>query len=235
MQKKYLLEISVETVEAALAAERGGADRIELCADLSVGGVTPSSELISAVRGQLHIPIFTMVRPRAGDFVYSEAEFVVMKNAIASAKKRGMDGVVLGILREDRCVDVQRTRELAELAQPLPATFHRAFDDCVNLPQALENVIQTGAKRILTSGGAKNAFEGASILADLVAAAGDRITVIPGAGINASNIAQVAKATGAREFHSGLSTALPYGSHDYGRFEEEVRKLARHLAQMNRT
>lgn len=235
MQNKYLLEISVESVEAALAAERGGADRIELCADLSVGGVTPSAELISAVRGQLHIPIFTMVRPRAGDFVYSEAEFAVMKTAVASAKKHRVDGVVLGILREDRCVDVDRTRELVELAQLLPATFHRAFDQCVNLPQALENVNQTGAKRILTSGGAKNAFEGASILADLVAAAGDRITVIPGAGINASNIAQVAKATGAREFHSGLSTALPYGSHDYGRFEEEVRKLARHLAQMNCT
>jgi copper homeostasis protein len=233
MQNKYLLEISVESVEAALAAERGGADRIELCGDLSVGGVTPNAELIGAAREQLHIPIFTMVRPRAGDFVYSDAEFAVMKTAVAFAKKHRVDGVVLGILREDRCVDVDRTRELVELAQPLPATFHRAFDQCVNLPQALENVIQTGAKRILTSGGAKNAFEGASILADLVAAAGDRITVIPGAGINASNIAPVARVTGAREFHSGLSTALPYGSHDYERFEEEVRKLAGDLAQMN--
>jgi copper homeostasis protein len=235
MQKKYLLEISVESVEAAFAAERGDADRIEFCADLSVGGVTPSAELISAVRGQVHIPIFTMVRPRAGDFVYSDAEFAAMKSAIASAKKHGVDGVVLGILGEDRCVDVHKTRELVELAQPLPATFHRAFDECINLPQALENVIQTGAKRILTSGGAKNAFEGASMLAGLVAAAGDRITIIPGAGINASNIAQVAKVTGAREFHSGLSTALPYGSHEYGRFEEEVGKLARHLSQMNCT
>jgi copper homeostasis protein len=235
MQKKYLLEISVETVEAALAAERGGADRIELCGSLSVGGVTPSAELISAVREQLHIPIFTMVRPRAGDFVYSDAEFVAMKSAIASAKKHRVDGVVLGILGEDCCVDVHKTRELVELARPLPATFHRAFDDCVNLPQALENVIQTGAKRILTSGGAESAFEGASLLADLVAVAGDRITIMPGAGISASNIAQVAKMAGAREFHSGLSTALPYGSHDYGRFEEEVRKLVRHLAQINRT
>jgi copper homeostasis protein len=235
MQKKYLLEISVETVEAALAAERGGADRIELCADLSVGGVTPSTELINAVRGQVHIPIFTMVRPRAGDFVYSDAEFAAMKTAIASAKKHRVDGVVLGILGEDRYVDVHKTRELVELAQPLPATFHRAFDDCVNLLQALENVIQIGAKRILTSGGAKNAFEGASVLANLVVAAGDRITILPGAGINASNIGQVAKVTGAREFHSGLSTALPYGSQDYGRFEEEVRKLAGDLAQMNCT
>jgi copper homeostasis protein len=235
MQKKYLLEISVESVEAARAAERGGADRIEFCADLSVGGVTPSVELMGAVRQRLRIPVFVMIRQRGGDFVYSDAEFAAMKNAIASAKKYGVDGVVLGILREDRCVDVQRTRELVELAQPQHATFHRAFDDCVNLPQALENVMQTGAKRILTSGGARNAFEGASMLADLVAAAGDRITIMPGAGISASNIAQVAKVTGAQEFHSGLSTALPYGSHDYGRFEEEVRKLARHLAQMNCT
>jgi copper homeostasis protein len=232
MQNKYLLEISVESVEAALAAERGGADRIELCADLSVGGVTPSAELISAVREQLHTPIFTMVRPRAGDFVYSDAEFAAMKTAIASAKKHRVDGVVLGILRKDRCVDVHKTRELVELAQPLPATFHRAFDECVNLPRALENIIQTGAKRILTSGGAKNAFEGASLLADLVAAAGERIIILPGAGINASNIAQVAKVTGAREFHSGLSSALTYASRDFAKFEAEVRKLAEVLSRL---
>ncbi len=235
MPKKYLLEISVETLRAALAAERGGADRIELCADLSVGGVTPSVELMGAMRERVQVPIFVMIRPRAGDFFYSDAEFSGMKASVSSAKRLGINGVVLGILRRDRNVDVPRTRELVELARPLPITFHRAFDECVNLPQALENVIQTGPKRILTSGGAKSAFGGASMLADLVAAAGDRITILPGAGINASNIAQVAKVTGAREFHSGLSTALPYGSHDYGRFEEEVRKLARHLAQMNGT
>jgi copper homeostasis protein len=233
MQTKYLLEISVGTLEAALAAERGGADRIEICADLSVGGVTPSVTLMGGVREQLQIPIFAMIRPRGGDFVYSNAEFAAMKSAIASAKKLGMDGVVLGILRQDRRVDVHRTGELIKLVRPLPTTFHRAFDESSDPRQALEHVIQTGAKRILTSGGAKNAPEGAGVLAKLVAAARDRIVIVPGAGINASNIAHVAKETGAREFHSGLSSALPYGSHDFAKFEAEVRKLAEALAQLS--
>jgi copper homeostasis protein len=233
MQKKILLEISIETVDAALAAERGGADRVELCADLLLGGITPSEELMWAARKKLQIPIFVMIRPRGGDFVYTDAEFTAMKSGIAAAKKHRMDGVVLGILREDRCVDVQRTRELVALARPLPTTFHRAFDESAEMRQALEDVIQTGAKRILTSGSAKNAFEGATVLADLVAAAGDRITIIPGAGINASNIAQVAKVTGAREFHSGLSSALPYGSRDFAKFEAETRKLVEGLARLS--
>jgi copper homeostasis protein len=232
MQKKYLLEISVETVEAALAAERGGADRIELCADLSVGGVTPSTDLMGALREQLQIPIFMMIRPRGGDFAYSDAELAAMKTAIASAKKLGIDGVVLGILRQDRRVDVHRTCELVELARPLPATFHRAFDKSADLRQAFESVVQTGAKRILTSGGAKNASEGATMLAELVATARDRIHIVPGAGINASNIAHVVKLTGAREFHSGLSSALPYASRDFAKFETEVRKLAEALSRL---
>lgn len=231
MQTKYLLEISVETLEAALAAERGGADRIELCADLSVGGVTPSVKLMGAVREQLQVPIFVMIRPRGGDFVYSDAEFAAMKSAIVSAKKLGLDGVVLGILQRDRRVDVQGTSELVELARPLPTTFHRAIDESADVRQGLENVIQTGAKRILTSGGAKNAPEGAGVLAELVAATGDRIVIVPGAGISASNIVQLAKQTGAREFHAGLSSALPYGSHDFAKFEAEVRKLVEALAK----
>jgi copper homeostasis protein len=140
--------------------------------------------------------------------------------------------VVLGILTKDRLVDIERTRELVVIARPLPATFHRAFDDCANLQDALEAVMQTGASRILTSGGAKNALEGAAILAELAAAAGSRITIVPGAGISASNIARVVKETGAREFHSGLGTVLPYGNHDYLRFETEVRKLAEQLASL---
>jgi copper homeostasis protein len=232
MQTEYLLEISVETLEAALAAERGGADRIELCADLSVGGVTPSVKLIGTVREQLQIPVFVMIRPRGGDFVYSDAEFAAMKSAIASAKKLRMDGVVLGILGQDRRVDVHRTGELIELARPLPTTFHRALDESADIRQGLKNVIQTGAERILTSGGAKTAPEGAGTLAELVAAARDCVTIVPGAGINASNIARLAEQTGAREFHSGLSCALPYANRDYGEFEVEVRKLAEGLAKL---
>jgi copper homeostasis protein len=232
MNRKRLLEISVETLEAALAAERGGTDRIELCEDLSLGGVTPSAELVSTVRAQVRVPIFVMIRPRAGDFVYSDAEFAEMKRSITSAKQSGVEGMVLGILRKDRQVDLLRTRELVELANPLAVTFHRAFDEASDLRQALEEVIQSGAHRILTSGGAKSAPEGAAVLAELVAAAGDRMVIVPGAGINAGNVLQVAQQTGAREFHSGLSTALPYGSGNYKKLEEEVRKLSKAVAQV---
>jgi copper homeostasis protein len=230
--RKYVLEISVETLEAAMAAERGGADRIELCKNLSVGGVTPDDELRRTVRAQVHIPIFSMVRSRAGEFVYSGAEFSEMRRSITNAKESGMDGVVLGALTKDHRVDVARTRELVELAKPLPVTYHRAFDEAVDLHQALEDVIQSGAKRILTSGGAKSALEGGAVLGKLVEATGDRITIVPGAGISAKNIEQVARRTKAREFHSGLSSALPYGSKDYKKFEEEVRKLAERIGRI---
>jgi copper homeostasis protein len=237
--KRFLLEISVQTVEAAQAAERGGADRVELCADLSVGGLTPPRELLRAARAAVRIPIFSMVRPRAGDFAYSPAEFDGMKHAIAVARECGMNGVVLGILHKDHRVDVERTRELVELARPLPVTFHRAFDecsrkrsgdDCPDLSQALEDVVRTGAARILTSGGAKSALAGAARLRTLVEAAGNRLIILPGAGISAENLAEVARQTAAPEFHSGLSSMLPYSSRDFARFEAEVAKLARGLS-----
>ena len=233
MSRKCLLEISVETLEGSLAAERGGADRIELCADLAVGGVTPGAVLLRAVRTQVRIPIFSMVRPRAGDFVYSSSEFAEMKHSIVDAKGSGANGVVLGILTKDRRVDVERTLELVELAKPLPVTYHRAFDDVADLRQALEDVIKTDARRILTSGGAKGALAGAVTLAELISTARDRIIIVPGAGINAANISLVAKQTGAREFHSGLGSALPYGSGDHERFESEVRKLAQQLVTIS--
>jgi len=224
--RKGLLEISVETLDSAMAAERGGADRIELCGDLSVGGVTPDAKLLRAVRAQVHIPIFSMVRPRAGDFVYSTAEFSEMRRSITDAKESEMDGVVLGVLTKDNRVDFERTRELVELAKPLPVTYHRAFDEAADPRQALEGVIQSGAKRILTSGGAKSALGGTAVLAELIEAAGERIVIVPGAGISGANIREIAQRTKAREFHSGLSSVLPYDSKDHKRFEEEVRKLA---------
>ena len=231
MNARYLLEISVETLGAAIAAQRGGAHLIELCAELAVGGVTPSVELIRAVREQVQLPIFAMVRPRAGDFVYSDAEFDSMRREVASAKQLGIDGVVLGLLTPDRRVDIPRTRELVQFARPLPITFHRAFDDAADLHGALEDVIQTGAARILTSGGAPTAPEGAAALAKLVAAAKNRVIIVPGSGINAANITQVAEQTRAREFHSGLGTRIPYGSSDYSLFEDEIRKMADVLAR----
>lgn len=232
MQGKYLLEISVDTLDKAVAAERGGADRIELCAELSVGGLTPARELLRAVRAKIGIPIYSMIRPREGNFVYSQAEFAEMKRSITVAKEAQMNGVVLGLLREDRRVDVNRTHDLVELARPLPVTFHRAFDETPSPSEALEDVIRTGAERILTSGGAKSAPEGAATLAELVRTARDRIIIVPGAGISAANLSKVAQQTGAREFHSGLSSALPYGSRDYEKFEAEVRKLAERLAAL---
>jgi copper homeostasis protein len=226
VKPKYLLEISVETLEAALAAQCGGADRVELCADLNIGGVTPSAELMSAVRSQLRIPIFVMIRPRGGDFVYAQTEYAEMKRSIGEAKRAGMNGVVLGILTKDRSVDIALTRELVVLARPLSVTFHRAFDDCGDLRRALEEIIQCGASRILTSGGAKSAPEGASMLAELVELANERIVILPGGGINASNLSEVAKHTHAREFHSGLGTRLPYGGTNYELFKTEIREMA---------
>lgn len=233
MTKRFTLEVSVASVEGALAAERGGADRIELCAELSVGGLTPTRELLGHVREKIGISIYSMIRPREGNFVYSVTEFAEMKRSVVVAKEVGMNGVVLGILKKDRRVDVERTRELVELAQPLHVTFHRAFDDTPNLDEALEDVIRTGSARILTSGSAKSAPEGAATLAQLVRAARDRIMIVPGAGISAVNITKVVQQTGAHEFHSGLSTALPYSSHDYAKFEAEVRKLAEGLAALS--
>jgi copper homeostasis protein len=226
MKKYPLLEICVETLEAALAAERGGADRIELCEDLSVGGLTPGVELMRTVRGQIRIPVFAMIRPRSGNFCYSAPEFQQMNRDIAAAKKYGMDGVVLGVLRENRQVDVECTRALIKLAQPLPVTFHRAFDETPNLLDALENVISTGAARILTSGGKPKAEQGSEVIAELVRVAESRIAILAGGGINGTNLEQLALRSGAREFHSGLSSTLPYPRTDYLVFEAEVRNMA---------
>jgi copper homeostasis protein len=230
VKKKILLELSVESVDAAAAAERGGADRIEICADLSVGGLTPDAALIRAVRQQIQIPIFVMIRPRPGDFVYSSAEFAQVKKSIAAAKDSVASGLVFGLLKPDRTVDIDRTRELVELAQPLPVTFHRAFDACRDLSEALEDVVSSGASRILTSGGAASAPGAAADLANLVAAAGKRVTIVPGAGINAENILPLAIATRAQEFHSGLSSLLPHPQTDYAHFEKEVRAMVKVLS-----
>jgi len=233
VKKKILLEISVESVEAAAAAARGGAGRVELCSNLSVGGLTPDLVLLRAVRKQIQIPVFVMIRPRAGDFVYSPTEFAPMKKSVAAARDAGASGLVFGILKAKGTVDIGRSRELVELAQPLPVTLHRAFDECPDLSQALEDVVGSGASRILTSGGAASAPKGATNIAMLVAAAGQRITMVPGAGINAENILQLAAATGAREFHSGLSTMLLHPQTDYAKFENEVRAMVDALSPIS--
>ena len=222
----------MQTAEAAVAAERGGANRVELCADLAVGGLTPSEELMRQARDQVRLPVFAMIRRRAGDFVYSAKEVDRMGRDIDAARRLGMNGVVLGLLTPDRRVDVPRTKELVKFAGHLPVTFHRAFDACADLLESLEDVIGSGAARILTSGGEPTAAEGADVLASLIDVARERIAILPGGGINASNIADVAEKTGAREFHSGLGSLLAYGNEDYAAFEDEVRKLAVQLSRI---
>jgi copper homeostasis protein len=230
MKKKCFLEISVESLEGAMAAERGGADRIELCGDLSVGGITPDPGLMLETYAHVQIPISAMIRPRAGNFAYSDEEFAVMRASLRTAYRLQLDGVVLGILKADRRVDVERTRELVQLAKGMKVTFHRAIDETPDLLVALENVVQTGASRIMTSGGKRAALEGAATIAEMVSQSRGRVTILPGAGINAENVAEVLRRTGASEIHSGLSSAMPYGSSDYKTFEAEVRKLSEQIA-----
>lgn len=230
MKRRYVLEISVESVEAAMAAERGGADRIELCSNLREGGTTPGAELRRAARVRLRVPIFSMVPPRAGDFAYSESEFEEMAKEIATAKECGMDGMVLGMLDAQGSVDVKRTMQLVELAQPLPVTFHRAFDACTDLKRSLEDVIETGAARLLTSGGKPTAPEALELLGELVEKAGERIVVMPGSGIHAGNIREVVRKTRAAEYHAGLSSVAARPPENLQAFEEAVRQLAAALA-----
>lgn len=230
MSEPYCLEISVESVEAALAATRGGAERIELCGNADVGGTTPSSQLLGAAREQVALPIFVMIRPRGGNFFYSDAEFAIMRDDIESAKRFHADGLVLGLLTASRQVDIDRTRQLIEHAKPLPVTFHRAFDECADLSRALEDVGKTGATRVLTSGGRRTAPEAWEILRELVRLAGERITVMPGSGLHAGNIGKAVTMTGAREYHAGLSSLVPRPTADLALFEAEVRKLSAALS-----
>jgi copper homeostasis protein len=216
----------VESVAAAAAAERGGADRIELCSHSRVGGTTPDLDLMRAVRECLRIPIFVMNRPRAGDFFYSETEFEEMRRSVEIAKHVGLDGIVLGLLKADGKIDVERSRELIEIARPLPVTFHRAFDECEDLVAGLEDVIQTGAVRLLTSGGKPTAPEALGVLGELVRVGGERMIVLPGSGLHSGNIQEAVEKTGAREYHAGLSSVVAKPAENVGAFEEAVRGMA---------
>jgi len=248
MPNQFILEICVESVDHAIAAERGGADRLELCSDLPSGGITPSAELMQAARRQVNIPIHVLIRPRAGDFCYSDDEFEIMRREIVAAKQFGMNGIVLGVLRGNEHVDIERTRSLVEAASPLPVTFHRAIDTTRNLEESLEDVIRTGASRILTSGGQPSATQGLSALASLVQAARGRILIMACGAINADNVADIARTTRAREFHTSVGTSHPRSedtsSHQpYGNdavdfslpaeaFEERVRSLVNILGSL---
>jgi len=203
------LEVCIDSVESAVSAERGGAKRVELCSDLLEGGITPGAGLIASVRRHIAIGLYVMIRPRGGDFCYTDLEFEVMQAEIAHARDLGADGVVLGLLDEQGHVDVDRTHKLVELACPLNVAFHRAIDMTTDLPAAVHDVIATGANRLLTSGGAPSALRGMEEIARMVQAARGRVAIMAGGGITAENIAAIAHGTGATEFHSSARTAFP--------------------------
>ena len=197
----YTFEVAVDSLDSALTAQGCGANRIELCADLPCGGLTPSPGMLDLVCGRLEIPVFVLIRPRRGDFLYSEFEFEAMQRDIAIARDYGAAGIVSGCLTADGDIDVERTAALLELARPLPFTFHRAFDVCREPLDALERLASLGVARLLTSGQRADALAGASLIAELESRAAGRLRILPGSGINAGNIAEIARITGCREFH----------------------------------
>lgn len=204
-----MLEIAANSLASALAAQAGGADRIELCAALEVGGLTPSHAQLALVRERVSLPIHVLVRPRTGDFAYSAEEHATMLADIAHCAALGCEGVVVGALGEDGEVDVARCRELVDAAGGMDLTFHRAIDVSRDLPRSLERIIGLGFHRILSSGGAAGAAQGADRLRGLVERAAGRIAVMPGGGIDAGNVVALAAATGAREFHASAKRELP--------------------------
>lgn len=199
-----LVEAAVETLTSALAAERCGADRIELCANLNDGGTTPSAELIATVAERARLPVFVLIRPRGGDFVYSDDEIGAMAREIALAARMGIAGIVTGALTRDSSVEVGHTRALLDAAGGLPVTFHRAFDSTANMPEALEQLIEIGVSRVLTSGGGATALEGADAIAALVAQSRQRITIVAGGSIRDHNVRDVIRRAGVREVHARL-------------------------------
>jgi copper homeostasis protein len=214
MTDRVIFEACIGSAEAAIAAQAGGADRVELCANLLEGGTTPSAGSIRLARQRIDIGLQVMIRPRGGDFCYTGVEFEIMKLDIEMAKKLGADGVVIGILNPDGSVDKERTRELVELARPMNVTFHRAFDMARDACQALEDLVDLGVDRVLTSGQEITAFEGLDLLASLVQQAGERIVIMPGGGIHERNIQKIVERSGAREVHAAapatIASAMEY-------------------------
>ena len=197
-----ILEACIESVESAIAAEAGGAKRVERCGNLIEGGTTPSSGMVKAVQSACSLPIMMMIRPRGGDFLYSDYELEVMKEDILEAKNLGVQGIVLGLLTTDGKVDVLKTNQLMTIASPLEVTFHRAFDMTPDPFEALSILMDLGVNRILTSGQEATAPEGSGLIAELIERANGRITILPGGGIDENTIEDLTQIAGLNEFHA---------------------------------
>ncbi len=207
----FTLEICCYNYQSCFVAAGNGANRIELCADAAEGGTTPGFGTIKLVKEKLNVELYPIIRPRGGDFLYTEEEFFIMQSEILLCKELGCDGVVFGMLTADGSIDKDRCRQLVQAAYPMGATFHRAFDRANNPFEAMEDIIACGFERILSSGHKPNATEGAPLLGDLVRQANDRIAIMPGSGVRAANITALVKSTSATEFHSSASIKVPGG------------------------
>jgi copper homeostasis protein len=247
MNRNILVEVCVDSVASAIAAERGGARRVELCSGLMEGGTTPSAGLIEMTRAAVKLDLAVMIRPRGGDFCYDQDEFEIMGRDVALAKRLGANAVVFGILDINGNVDVARTQLLTDQARPLLVTFHRAFDMTANMLCALDDVAAVGADRVLTSGGEPTSVQGAEMIRQLVQRAQGKIVIMPGSGIKPESARDLVDRTGVTEIHVGLRSPHPspmvhrnlrlsMGSvegREYQRFvvlEEEVRKLCAALS-----
>lgn len=225
MKKSRLLEIACFDSESAVIAQDSGADRIEFCADYSSGGITPSFENLNEIRKLISIPLFVMIRPRVGNYIYSDSEFESMKDSIAQCRVLKVDGVVTGILTPKNMIDIKRCTELVSMAKPMHVTFHRAFDETPEPLKALDEVIGCGFDRILTSGKKENAVTGITLISELISAAKEKIRIMPGGGVRSGNISELIK-TGAKEFHSSALNLQTMRAD-----ENEIRQMKKKIAQ----
>jgi len=206
--KKYFIEIATSDFITTKSAVEGGADRIELCANLAEGGVTPSYGYIKKCRDSFTVPLYPIIRPRGGDFLYTAEEFEVMMYDARLCRQLGCDGVVIGLLHKDGSIDITRTSRIVEAVYPLGVTFHRAFDRCADPIAAMEQLIEVGCERILTSGQQQNAIDGVELIAALNRMAAERIIIMPGSGVRKENVKWLAEQTGCAEFHSSLRSRI---------------------------
>ena len=202
------LEICVDSVASALAAEQGGARRVELCDYLAGGGTTPSAGMIEIVRKNISIGLHVLIRPRRGDFLYSELEFQIMKRDIQMCRELGADGVVIGMLTQEGNIDTARTKELIQLASPLSVTFHRAFDLTLDPLKAMDDLLQLQVHRLLTSGQQETALQGVELIRELKRRAAGKLLVMPGGGVNPNNVKELVSRTGVTEVHASLRRSV---------------------------